>query len=575
MQKFTLEEHAKFKAADPDDVVCVRVCETIEFIEQYEQLSKDYARVTADKVRLEEDKVRLQEDNAGLQEDKVRLEEDKVRLEEDKVGLQEDKVRLEEDKVGLQEDKVRLEEEIAEYKSNVAVLEQRISDLDRSSKLNSHNSSKPPSSDGLSKETVDKKKKEKRTKSSRKKSDRKSGGQAGHKGTTLNQVENPDQIVDHTPDQCQECSATLSKSDIVGFSSRQVFDIPKPPPLFVTEHRAHTCQCSECGAKVRAAFPDGVNAPVQYGNEIASLVAYLQTTQCLPDHRTAMLLSEWWDIKISSGTVANLTARKAQEFRGAHTHLYDILSGKLVAVKHLDETGIRVAGRLEWLHILCSRFLSHLRLGERRGDIPRDLEGTVIHDCLSPYFTMENVRHGVCNQHLIRELTAAHEIDGEPWAAEMKVILYEARDLAEAARNAGQNAVDPVAIAKIERLYAACWGKAIKYHEGLPPLPRLSNKGPKKKRKAHNLALRFQHYKDMVLLFLHDLSVPFTNNEAEQGLRMPKVREKVSGCFRTKKGMENYCILRSVTETGRKQGRGTLDTLRAGPAVFIKLLNIA
>ena len=540
MQKFTLEEHAKFKAADPDDVVCVRVCETIEFIEQYEQLSKDYARVTADKVRLEEDKVRLQED-----------------------------------KVGLEEDKVRLEEEIAEYKSNVAVLEQRISDLDRSSKLNSHNSSKPPSSDGLSKESVDKKKKEKRTKSSRKKSDRKSGGQAGHKGTTLNQVENPDQIVDHTPDQCQECSATLSKSDIVGFSSRQVFDIPKPPPLFVTEHRAHTCQCKGCGAKVRAAFPDGVNAPVQYGNEIASLVAYLQTTQCLPDHRTAMLLSEWWDIKISSGTVANLTARKAQEFRGVHTRLYDILASIQVAVKHLDETGIRVAGRLEWLHILCSRFLSHLRLGERRGDIPRDLEGTVIHDCLSPYFTMESVRHGVCNQHLIRELTAAHEIDGEPWAAEMKVILYEARDLAEAARNAGQNAVDPVAIAKIERLYEACWGKAIKYHEGLPPLPRLSNKGPKKKRKAHNLALRFQHYKDMVLLFLHDLSVPFTNNEAEQGLRMPKVREKVSGCFRTKKGVENYCILRSVTETGRKQGRGTLDTLRAGPAVFIKLLKIA
>ena len=479
MQKFTLEEHAKFKAADPDDVVCVRVGQIAVLIEQNEQLLAKNEQLLAKDVRSEEEK--------------------------------------------------------AEYRSKNAVLEQRISDLDRSSKLNSHNSSKPPSSDGLSKETVEKKKKEKRTKSSRKKSDRKSGGQAGHKGTTLNQVENPDQIVDHTPDQCQECSATLSKSDIVGTSSRQVFDIPKPPPLFVTEHRAHTCQCSECGAKVRAAFPDGVNAPVQYGNEIASLVAYLQTTQCLPDHRTAMLLSEWWDIKISSGTVANLTARKAQEFRGAHTHLYDILSGRLVAVKHLDETGIRVAGRLEWLHILCSRFLSHLRLGERRGDIPRDLEGTVIHDCLSPYFTMENVRHGVCNQHLIRELTAAHEIDGEPWAAEMEAILYDGRDLAEAARSADQDAVDPVAIAEILLRYKACWWKAIKYHEGLPPLPRLSDKGPKKKRKAHNLALRFQHYKDMVLLFLHDLSVPFTNNEAEQGLRMPKVREKVSGCFRTKK----------------------------------------
>ena len=216
VKQFTLQEVAKFKAAGPDDVVFVRVCETIELIEQNEQLLKDYARVSADKVRL-------------------------------------------------QEDNVRLEEEIAEYKSKFAVLEQRISDLDRSSKLNSHNSSKPPSSDGLSKETVEKKKeKEKRTKSIRKKSDRKSGGQAGHKGTTLNQVENPDQIVDHTPDQCPGCSATLSKSDIVGFSSRQVFDIPKPPPLVVTEHRGYTCQCKECGAKVCADFPDGVNAPVQY-----------------------------------------------------------------------------------------------------------------------------------------------------------------------------------------------------------------------------------------------------------------------------------------------------------------------
>ena len=298
VRQFTLQELAKFKSADPDDVVSVRVGQTVELIKQYEQLSREYARVSADKVRLEEDKVGL-------------------------------------------------EEEIAEYKSNVADFEQRISDLYRSSKLNSHNSSKPPSSDGLSKETVEKKKeKEKRTKSSRKKSDRKSGGQAGHKGTTLNQVENPDQVVEHTPDQCPECSATLSKSDILGFSSRQVFDIPKPPPLVVTEHRAFTCQCKGCGAKVCADYPDGVKAPVQYGNEIASVVAYLQTTHCLPDHRTAMLLSEWCGVKLSSGTVANLTARKAQEFHEADTLVYDILSSGKVAVKHLDETGFRVGGKL-------------------------------------------------------------------------------------------------------------------------------------------------------------------------------------------------------------------------------------
>ena len=182
MQKFTSEEHAKFKAADPDDVVCVRVGQIAVLIEQNEQLLAKNEQLLAKDVRSEEEK--------------------------------------------------------AEYRSKNAVLEQRISDLNRSSKLNSHNSSKPPSSDGLSKETVEKKKeKEKCTKSSRKKSDRKSGGQAGHKGTTLNQVENPDQIVDHTPDQCPGCSATLSKSDIVGVSSRQVFDIPRPPPLVVTEHR--------------------------------------------------------------------------------------------------------------------------------------------------------------------------------------------------------------------------------------------------------------------------------------------------------------------------------------------------
>ena len=524
-QKFTSQELAKLKAADPDDVIFVRVGQGVisvrvgqiaELIEQKEQLIEQL----------------------------------------------------------LAKD-VRSEEEKAEYRSKIAVLEQRVSDLERSNKLNNSNSSKPPSSDGLSKETVEKN--QKRTNSLREKSDRKPGGQPGHAGTTLNQVDNPDQIVEHIPNQCPGCSATLSKSDVVKFSARQVFDIPEPSPLIVTEHRGYTCQCKGCGAEVPANFPDGVNARIQYGDNLASVSAYMYVTQCLPVHRLAMFLLDCYGIKLSSGTVANLIARKAEQFRGPSDSVYDILLSGKIPVKHLDETDFRVEGRLEWVHILCSRLLSHLRLGERRGDIPRDLEGTVIHDCLSSYFTMENVRHGVCNQHLIRELTAAHEIDGEPWAAEMRAILYEARDLAEAARNAGQNAVDPVAIAKIERLYEACWRKANKYHEGLPPLPRLSksNSGPKKKRKGHNLALRFQKYKDMVLLFLHDLSVPFTNNEAEQDLRMPRVRENVSGCFRTKKGMKNYCVLRTVTETGRKQGRGALETLRAGPAAFMELLELA
>ena len=308
-QQFTSQELAKLKAADPDGVISVRVEQIAEFIEQK-------GRLIEQKGRLIEQKERLIEQNEQL--------------------IQQNKQLLAKD--------VRSEEEKAEYRSKIAVLEQRISDLERSKKLNSSNSSKPPSSDGLSKETVEKK--PKRTNSLREKSDRKPGGQPGHAGTTLKQVDNPDQIIEHIPNQCPGCSATLSKSDAVKFSSRQVFDLPDPSPLIVTEHRGYTCQCKGCGAEVPANFPDGVNARVQYGNNLASVAAYMYVTQCLPVHRTAMFFFDCYGIKLSSGTVANLIARKAEEFRGPSDRVYDkLLSGK-TPVKHLDETGLRVAGKL-------------------------------------------------------------------------------------------------------------------------------------------------------------------------------------------------------------------------------------
>ena len=221
-QKFTSQELAKLKAADPDDVIFVRVGQGVISVRvgQIAELIEQNERLLAKDVRSEEEK--------------------------------------------------------AEYRSKIAVLEQRISDLERSNKLNSSNSSKPPSSDGLSKETVEKN--QKRTNSLREKSDRKLGGQPGqpgHAGTTLNQVDNPDQIVEHIPNQCPGCSATLSKSDVVKFSARQVFDIPEPSPLIVTEHRGYTCQCKGCGAEIPANFPDGVNARVQYGDNLASVAAYM------------------------------------------------------------------------------------------------------------------------------------------------------------------------------------------------------------------------------------------------------------------------------------------------------------
>ena len=202
------------------------------------------------------------------------------------------------------------------------------------------------------------------------KSGRKSGGQHGHKGTTLKQVATPDALVHHYPHQCTRCSATLSPEAATGFSVRQVFGLAPPPPLFITEHRAHTCLCRACGTLVRADFPETVKAPAQYSDEIAALAAYLQTQHCIPEDRLARIFSDLYKIRIAPATLASLIAKKADSLRIFADRVRELLSG--VAVKHLDETGFRIAGKTRWLHMLCSTSLSHLRLGTGRGDIPSD-----------------------------------------------------------------------------------------------------------------------------------------------------------------------------------------------------------
>ena len=174
-----------------------------------------------------------------------------------------------------------------------AFLVQRVDELERRLGMNSSNSGKPPSSDGLAKPAAG----EKRTRSLRGKSGRKSGGQPGHKGTTLKQVAAPDAVVHHYPDQCTSCNAALSPATATGFAARQVFDLAPPPPLFVTEHRAHTCRCRACGALVRGPFPEAVKAPAQYGDEIAALAAYLQTQHCIPEARLARIFSDLYICK--------------------------------------------------------------------------------------------------------------------------------------------------------------------------------------------------------------------------------------------------------------------------------------
>ncbi len=320
-----------------------------------------------------------------------------------------------------------------------------------------------------------------------------------------------------------------------------------------------------------------MTVPTQYGDEIAAQAAWLQTQHCIPEERLAQVFADLYGARITSATLASLIAKKARQMRGFAEAVRNLLSGPQTSAKHLDETGFRIMGKTRWLHVLCSTSLSHLRLGSGRGDIPSRLAGTAVHDCWSPYLALEGLHHGLCNAHLLRELQAVIDHDKEPWAADMKTILSHALDLTRMARDQGQMALNPEAILQIKQRFDACCAQAIAFHEDLPPLARATKnrkRGRPKRRIGHNLVRRMQTHKGAILLFLDDLNVPFTNNEAERDLRMTKVRQKVSGSFRTEAGAETFCTLRTVIEIARKQGWDILQTLKTDPEQLILNLRI-
>ena len=484
----------------------------------------------------------------------------KVQLIELVTALYVENMELREAKARLVEENRRQTEIITAQADMIAALEQRVDALEHRLALNSKNSSKPPSSDGPSKPRAN------RTKSQRGKPGRKPGGQPGHKGTTLSQVDNPDEIVDHHPQTCPECQHDLSYCSSQGFVARQVFDLPPPPPLSVTEHRSHKCMCPGCGKLARGTFPEGVTAPVQYGDHIAAMAAYLQTHHCIPDDRLSQVFFDLCGVRVATATLSRLIAKMARKMRSFSDFVREVLCGQQVAVKHLDETGLRVGGRTRWQHVICSLAMSHFRMGSCRGDLLSGVSGITVHDNWVSYGKMEGVAHALCNAHHLRELQALVEIEKEDWASAMQTILLDARKAAEVARENGLDNVAATVIAAINERYDACITKAILFHEGQPPLSPTpigkTRRGRPKRRTGHNLALRLCDRKADVLRFLRDLRVPFTNNEAEQALRMGKVRMKVSGGFRTMTGAERFCTLRSVIETARKQGWSILETLQ-------------
>jgi len=459
---------------------------------------------------------------------------------------------------------------ISAQAAEIAALKALIAELERRLGLNSSNSGKPPSSDGL--------KKPARVSSLRERSGKAPGGQKGHKGETLRQVTDPHEVVDHYPSACSTCGVDLDPKTSVGHSARQVFDLPEPQPLVVTEHRAHDCQCDVCGTKTRALFPDGVNAPVQYGARITAFVIYLLHYQLLPENRLAALMADLFGVKVATATIARMSRTCAERLLGFSQTVRDLVAG--ASVKHMDETGFRIGGKTQWLHVASTALLTFYRVCAKRGSLLANVTGIVVHDHWKPYYTMQGVLHALCNAHHLRELKALVEIEKEEWAGKMQRLLRRTCHVTNRAREQGVP-LKPRLIECFERRYDAILAKGLAFHEAQAPLARAAMTGGGKRRgraprrTGHNLLLRLATRKEDTLRFLHDATVPFTNNQAERDGRMMKLRQKISGGFRSLQGAMDFALIRSFVSTARKQDWNIIDALSRDPSNLAKSLRLS
>lgn len=344
---------------------------------------------------------------------------------------------------------------------------------------------------------------------------------------------------------------------MIGIVKRQVFDIP-PPKIEVTEHQAEVKYCECCNKTITAAFPAGVLAPVQYGEVIRSWSVYYQYQHFIPEDRLQQLFYDLYGIQLATAT---RTGYNRIAFDTLASFEESVLSAvKTAAVKNLDETGFRVAGKTQWLHVASTKTATYYHISPKRKSLLDGLSGTVIHDHWKSYYNLGGVEHALCNQHHLRELKAITEHDKEPWAQAMTRLLRVAL------RCRHFNAHHAIPVARIKRLtniYKKIIRDGLAYHETLPPLPCKGKQGRQPRRTGHNLLWRLFHYKQDVLRFLHDLAVPFTNNDAERDLRMMKCKQKISGGFRTAQGAEQFARIRGFISTIRKQGLSIISSIQS------------
>jgi transposase len=440
---------------------------------------------------------------------------------------------------------------IAELRERVAALEAENAELKRRVGMDSTNSSKPPSSDSPFTKPA--------PKSLRRKSGRKPGGQPGHPGSTLALVDNPNERKRHEPGPCMGCGASLVDAPEVGMERRQVFDLP-PITVRVTEHQLIARRCG-CGTTTCGTAPEGVSGPVQYGPRITAIILYLYVGQFLSKKRTAQALAELFGTPVSEGTVAAMTRRAADELDEFLTQVGDCIA--VSEVVGFDETGLRVAGSLHWVH--CARtdkytlITCHAKRGcegiDDAGVLGR-FRGVAVHDAWAPYDTYLDADHQLCCAHALRELQSV--TDAAPdnadwcWATQAAEALVAMQRLVAAANAAGDGAVETNALTKQVRLYRSA------VQIGITQTAVRTTETMKK----HNaLARRLRDRQDDYLRFTQDWRIPADNNGSERDIRMIKLRQKISGCLRTLTGARQFCAIRSYLSTATKQGRHQFDTL--------------
>ncbi len=441
-----------------------------------------------------------------------------------------------------------LEGEIATLRTENAALRAKL-------ETNSHNSGKPPSSDGPGVTP--------HPQSLRTRSGRPPGGQPGHTGHTLRLVEEPDAVEVHAPTRCTGCGQSLESVPARRTERRQVVDIP-PITAWVIEHQAQTKCCPDCGVETNGAFPPQITAPVQYGPGVATLAVYLTQEQLLPLGRTSAVLAEVFGCPVAEATVERAVA-------DCHDRLAPvegvIKQGVTAAeVGHFDETGININGTTSWLHVASTRHLTFYAVHPKRGHVAMDaldvlpqFRGRAMHDGLTSYGRYRQCAHALCNAHHLRELTFVEEQLGQSWAKDLKSVLGEIKQAVDLARSQGRETLSAEVRQEFVQRYDAVLEEGAQAN---PPPSPTGKRGRPKRGKAGSLVDRLRDHRDATLAFMEDFAVPFDNNQAERDIRMTKVREKISGCFRTPPGAARFCRIRGYLSTLHKQGLPILASLR-------------